>query len=267
MPAELSRLERYYDTVPRASASTESIGPFTLFVATEGFPFPYYARPTLGGAGVFGVGDVAAVRERQRALGVPETFEWVDELTPTLAPVMEAAGLTVHRHPLLVLGHPSWPDDPPGITVRIATGEDDALPGLKATLDLGFAQGGTGVGQAGAAERDAAVTDDDPGVANWRNKSALGLLALAVAEDSSGVVGGGLHNPRDGVTELAGIATLPAYRRRGIAAAVTAQLVADALERGVEVCFLSAESEEVARLYGRIGFTRVGTSCVAEPPG
>ena len=41
----LERLERYYDTVPRAGARTEEIGPFTLFVSTGTFPF--YARGTV----------------------------------------------------------------------------------------------------------------------------------------------------------------------------------------------------------------------------
>jgi len=260
---ELARLERYYDTVPRAAATVETIGPFTLFVAAVGLP--YYARPRLGGFSRFAESDVSAVRARQRALGVPESFEWVEDITPDLAPVLEEVGLVVHRHPLLVLRQPSWPADPKGIRVRMAGSDDAALPGLRATLDLGFAHGGTARGDIGANERDAAINPDDPGLASWRTRTGQGLLALAVAEDRTGPVGGGLHVPRDGVTELAGIATLPAYRRRGIAAAVTAQLVADALERGVEICFLSAESEEVARIYGRIGFERVGTSCTAEP--
>jgi hypothetical protein len=30
--------------------------------------------------------------------------------------------------------------------------------------------------------------------------------------------------------------------------------------------FLSAASEDVARVYARIGFHRVGTACIAGPP-
>ena len=76
------------------------------------------------------------------------------------------------------------------------------------------------------------------------------------------------HQPLDGVTEIVGVATLPAYRRRGLGAAVTAALVADALERGVETVFLSAADEDVARMYASVGFRRVGTAGVAVPaPG
>jgi hypothetical protein len=42
----LDRIEVYYDTVPRATAEVEDIGPFTLFVAPAG-GFPFYARPRL----------------------------------------------------------------------------------------------------------------------------------------------------------------------------------------------------------------------------
>jgi len=44
MAGELQRIDVYCDTVPRTSAATEQIGPFTLFVGRSGRSF--YARPT-----------------------------------------------------------------------------------------------------------------------------------------------------------------------------------------------------------------------------
>jgi hypothetical protein len=38
-----------------------------------------------------------------------------------------------------------------------------------------------------------------------------------------------------------------------------------ALARGVRTVFLSAADDQVARMYGRLGFVRVGTSMVAGP--
>ena len=35
--------------------------------------------------------------------------------------------------------------------------------------------------------------------------------------------------------------------------------------RGVELCFLSTGSTEIARVYAGVGFARIGTSCIAEP--
>jgi ribosomal protein S18 acetylase RimI-like enzyme len=259
------RIERYYDTMPRSFARPEAIGPFTLFVAARGFP--YYARPTLGGTGSFTAADLAAVLGRQGELGLPRSFEWVHETTPALSAVARAAGLVVHEHPLMVLGTPAWPEWPRGIQVRMVRRGDRALPALRAALATGFASPGTAVSAIGHAERDAAIDRRDPLIAFTRSRIRRHLLAMAVAEDDGRPVGGGSHAPRHRVTELTGIATLPAYRRRGIGAMVTAHLVADALEGGVELCFLSADSDDVARIYEKVGFARIGTACVAEPPG
>jgi hypothetical protein len=43
--------------------------------------------------------------------------------------------------------------------------------------------------------------------------------------------------------------------------------VADALARDVTLPFLSAADDDVARLYGRLGFRRVGTACFGRPAG
>ena len=59
--------------------------------------------------------------------------------------------------------------------------------------------------------------------------------------------------------ELTGIGVLPSYRRSGIAAAITGALSTAATQRGVEVLLLSAQSDEVARVYERVGFQRVAT--------
>jgi predicted GNAT family acetyltransferase len=75
----------------------------------------------------------------------------------------------------------------------------------------------------------------------------------------------GSHQPVGAVTEIVGVGTLPAARRRGLGAAVTAALVADARARGAELVFLSAGSEAIARVYERLGFVRVGTAGLASP--
>ncbi len=97
----LTSIERFYDAVPRAGAAAEPYGGLTLFVR-QGPGWPLYARPTLGGPEPT-VADVHQVRLRQRELGAPEAFEWVDETNPTLVGVAAAAGLLVRRHPMMVL--------------------------------------------------------------------------------------------------------------------------------------------------------------------
>ncbi|WP_308686579.1 GNAT family N-acetyltransferase [Streptomyces caniferus] len=75
----------------------------------------------------------------------------------------------------------------------------------------------------------------------------------------------GQHRPVGKVSEIVGVGTLPAARRRGLGLAVTAALVADARSRGVETVLLSAGDEDVARLYARLGFRSVATALIAEP--
>ena len=44
---------------------------------------------------------------------------------------------------------------------------------------------------------------------------------------------------------------------------MTSALVNDALAGGADVVFLSAGSEDIARVYHRLGFRRIGTACIA----
>ncbi|MGB9377558.1 MAG: GNAT family N-acetyltransferase [Mycobacteriales bacterium] len=260
------RLERYLDAVPRPNTEVETIGALTLF-AKVGNGWPYYARPTLGSAEVT-ADDVSRVRERQRELNLPQTVEWVDETTPSLRPVIEQAGMPYQALPLMVLRtlHPVGP--PEGADVRLLRPDDPLLPLAIAVAYTGFASPGTAAGPAGVDERDAAVAEMTPERVEFvRARMHRGLTVSAVAVDHHfGPLSVGSHNPLDGVTEIVGVATLPSARRRGLGAAVTARLVADAEERGVTLIFLSAGSEDIARLYAQLGFERVGTSCIAEVP-
>jgi predicted GNAT family acetyltransferase len=67
------------------------------------------------------------------------------------------------------------------------------------------------------------------------------------------------------VVEVVGVGTLPIARRRGLGAAVTAALARHAYDNGARIVFLSAGSEEIARVYASVGFRRIGTACIAEP--
>jgi predicted GNAT family acetyltransferase len=62
-----------------------------------------------------------------------------------------------------------------------------------------------------------------------------------------------------------GVATLPAARRRGYASQLTATLARHGLQHGIDTVFLSSADDDVARLYSKVGFRRVGTACIAEP--
>lgn len=263
-PALLGRLERYYDTVPRAAARVEEHGSLTLFVR-EGPGWPYYARPALRpDAPPPNAADVRAVRARQRELGVPEAFEWVAETTPAMRAAVEEAGLTVSAHPLMARdAHAPLPDPHP--LVRVLGARDPFLAAALALPYVAFAHPGTAVGAAGAAELSALVAEraGDGSVPAHQDRIRTGRLALAAAVEDGVVLSSGMHVPVGDVTEVAGVGTLPAARRRGLGLAVTAALVTDAVASGVSTVFLSAGDEEVARVYARLGFAPVGTALIA----
>jgi ribosomal protein S18 acetylase RimI-like enzyme len=178
----------------------------------------------------------------------------------------EAGGLTVSDHPLMVhRGGGSEAAPAPGVEVRLATPVDD-IAAISSVAAVGFSHPGTAVGSAGALEVAAeAATRTAERDRLDRERLRSGQAALAVAFLDGAPVATGIHQPVGDVTEIAGVATLPSARRRGLGAAVTAYLVEDARRHGIETVFLSAGNDEIARLYASLGFERVGTACIAGP--
>jgi len=255
----LGQLERYYDAAPRTAARVEEVGPFSVFIGTG--RWSYYARPRLGVTDEFTVEDVQAALARKREVGQPESVEWVHETTPSLLAAAREAGLEVLEAPLMVLDQGAWraPEAPSGITLRVLEADEPAVAESVAVQNVAFGAAGTAPGPQGHAERNAALESDHDFL---RERMRRGLTVTAVAEGEYGVVAAGAHQPVGGVTEIVGVATLPAVRRQGLGGAVTGTLVEDALAHGVDTVFLSAGSEDIARVYGRLGFKRVGTACI-----
>jgi ribosomal protein S18 acetylase RimI-like enzyme len=250
--------------VPRLGArAVESIGPFTLFHRPPSRPS--YARPSLGSRS-FSADDVARVARRQQALGLPEAYEWVKETSPSLAAALNGAGFEVSEHPLMLLDEPvhvSAQD----VGVRL-TGEDDDPALVGALAEVAFGSPGTAIGPHGVEEMLARAAEKarDPVAEGFeRAERRAGRSVWAVAFVDNHLVGAGGHQPLEGVTEIVGVGVLPAFRRRGIGAALTAVLAHDALARGLQTVFLSAGDETIGRVYERVGFRRVATACIAEP--
>lgn len=266
----LGRIDECYDAIARGQARTERYGPLELFVR-EGPGWPLYARPTPG-ARTAAAHDIATVRTRQRELGTPEAFEWVHDLVPDLLPAAETSGLRVLRAPLLVLdaarADPAGP--PAGVSVRLLDPAAESFPEelavSRAVAAVGFGNPGTGAGQAGPVERDAAISppsEDD--LRREAERTSDGTVTTAVAESSDGILASGVLLRAGDAAEIAGVATLPVARRHGLGAAVTLALARHALGHGVALVFLSAGSDQIARVYRRVGFRRVGTACIAQP--
>jgi ribosomal protein S18 acetylase RimI-like enzyme len=264
----LARLEHFYDAVPRDRARVESFGPLVLFV-NEGPSWPFYARPAPD-APTPDAAQMMAVRARQRELGLPESFEWIHDVQPDLLPIARSAGLAVLEAPLLVLDPAALPDRT-DVPVRMLDPDAPSFPQdvalRRAVAAVGFATPGTARAAEGRAERDVAlVLPTGAALDLERARHADGRATSALVETAEeGALASGYAQRVGPAAEIVGVATLPAGRRRGLARALTAELSRTLLAAGVETVFLSAGSEDIARVYAKVGFRRIGTACIAEP--
>lgn len=75
-------------------------------------------------------------------------------------------------------------------------------------------------------------------------------------------VGTGVSHSLKGAAEIVGVVTRQDRRRRGVAAAITSELVRRHFANGGDFAFLDAANDEAARVYERLGFSRFGANLV-----
>ena len=80
-------------------------------------------------------------------------------------------------------------------------------------------------------------------VMGWIDDEPAGVAALS---------------PMGPIAELVGITTLPRFRRRGVASALTSELLADHFARGHDAAWLSAGDSIAQSVYQGIGFSNAG---------
>ncbi|TCC10612.1 GNAT family N-acetyltransferase [Kribbella soli] len=259
----ITRVDDYLHRVPLSGSVAEQVGPFTLFRSTT--VWPYYARPVPGSGVTIEPADIELVRARCAELDIPLSFEWVVETCPSLGDAAAAAGLSVVQHPLLVLERADFRPAKADARCEILSADEEEVRQARAVAGLAFSEPGTGVGTAGPAERDSAAAEMSTDmVLALQSRALRGVAVTAGAFTDDGMVASGTHQPVDSITEIVGVGTLPSMRRRGLAAAVTSALVEHALDNGVDLVLLSAESDAVAAVYERVGFHRIGHAGAAE---
>jgi GNAT superfamily N-acetyltransferase len=99
-----------------------------------------------------------------------------------------------------------------------------------------------------------------------------GLVALAIrrpagADVADGVGGGLVAPPTRGVAELAAVGVRVAYRRRGIARALTALLTRACLQVGIETPFLTPAGAAEERIYRSVGYQSAARMLHISRPG
>lgn len=242
----LQRIDRYLNRVPLIHCDALDLPPFTLFLsrrAAQGYPS--YARPTAPlPVALDPILNQVHARFAEREL--EPRWEFIAELAPDLLPRLEAAGFTgIRPTPLMAVTPDSFrPEAHPEIETRWIGPGGDLAP-LLLVQRTGF-----------SGEELVMVTAEDVAAAQMLVQSGTRFWGAYLEGEA---VSAGVHTPIDGVTEAAGVATLPAYRRRGAGGALTSALVSDAFAQGCELVFLTAGDARARRLYERVGFRMVGS--------
>jgi GNAT superfamily N-acetyltransferase len=193
-------------------------------------------------AGTLAWDGIDALREAFVARGLGPRLEFVAECAPGLEEALAAAGFELQgRYPVMTLPAEDLREVPAPEGVVIGR----VLPGGDVRTLLRT-----------AAE---AFGDDGPTDAQVEGYAGRGHLARADGEPA----GSAFHSAiAEGVTELVGIGVRERFRRRGIAAALTAASATAAVACGAELCFLTPGDDGAERVYARAGFARAGTTVV-----
>ncbi|WP_330461427.1 GNAT family N-acetyltransferase [Streptomyces sp. NBC_00820] len=224
-------------------------------------PYVNYATPRPGAEPTDA--DVAALIGAFRERGLKPRLEFAPDAAPAVEAVLRRAGFgTEAEHEYMVctpvsltmpaspemhaaLAMPDAPGGPAGGGFRVETPfGDDEFRAVDAALSEAF---------------DGEFPPSAEGAARLRRTQENGGAVRFVRAEDGGCAGAAMCSaPAAGTAELAGVGTRPAYRGRGIAAAVTASLAETLFTRGAESVWLEYSGEGSRRVYERVGFRSRG---------
>lgn len=240
-----SRIQSYLRVAASHQRDTEQIGSFlATFTPNNDNPFLNYAIPD--DYATPSAADVTALVAAYEKRSLKPRLEYVAQLAPAVEGVLLDAGFSVEGHlPLMTcaLGAEQILPIPPGIEMILPVSDIDLL----STVTVQYEAYG-----------DSAP--DPKAITRLRNSlTAGGIAVLARIAATGEPVGAGVCSvPSNQITEIAAIGVRAAFRRRGVAGALTTRLVKEAFAAGISVPFLMAAHEAEARIYARAGFSVIG---------
>ncbi len=246
-PDEVGRVQAYLRENARRQYQVEALPPFSLFFhPSDPFPSFSYAIPD-GPVERVAPETLDALRAAFRRRGRTARFEFFEAFAPALPAALRAAGFREEARQWSMRCSP--PDlrpaaPPPGLEAR-EMGPDSPsadLRGFVLAQRQGFnPQDATPPGQA----------DEDELRRNLRANGWQAYLALLDGEPAGAAL---CFPPIDGICEVAGVATRPPFRRRGIASHLTWLATHNAFARGAQAACLTAEDEQAGQVYQRAGY-------------
>lgn len=240
-----SRIQSYLRFAASQQRDTEKIGPFlATFNLHSANPYLNYAIPdddaTPSLADVKAL--IAAYEKRDRK----PRLEYVAALAPAVEESLTSAGFSVEgRLPLLtcIPGKEQFLPVPPDIELIVPVSDAEMLATVAVQHEA--------YGESAPSPEDGQRLRD--------SMAAGSIVVLARVAATGEAVGAGVCTvPGNQTTEIAGIGVHEAFRRRGIAGALTTRLMQEAFAAGVTVAFLMAAHEEEKRIYSRAGFATTG---------
>ncbi len=242
------RLQGYLHTIMQVGRESLVIGGLTLYL--EGFDpdvganyaLPNRPNPNITPSAFERIERVSAKRAQLIC------FQWLDTYAPGLTKQLSGMGYVQQEAlPLLVCQPGQLRPPAEGAALEfVVMNEEASLEDLAEHWNIN---------QRGFNPLPMLV---EPNEVEYFRSTLTTSRAFTARLDGMGVSSGMYTDIRDGVTELMGIATLQAYRRRGIGGALTAFATQSAFADGATLAFLTAASEEASRVYQRVGFGLVG---------
>jgi GNAT superfamily N-acetyltransferase len=234
------RVQASVRAVNAAERDAVVAGSFTFYRSRKSdHPYLNYAVPN---AGTLAWEGIDALRAAFAAHGVGPRLEFVAECAPGLEETLAAAGFALQgRYPVMTLPAEDLREvpAPEGVVIARVLGGGDVRTLLRTAAE--------------------AFGDDGPTDAQVEGYGGRGHLARAGGEPA----GAAFHSSiAEGVSELGGIGVRERFRRRGIAAALTAASATAAVASGADLCFLTPGDDGAERVYARAGFARAGTTVV-----
>jgi predicted GNAT family acetyltransferase len=230
-----------------------SIGPFRAVLSAAGASTPTGWVTLIDGTASAAETAKALTKLRStlKKHKVPLEIEYNEAVFPKVGAWLESAGLKlVERNPLMSCRPESLKPFPTPDEVHITQLSAAATPAeLEAFQSIRWTDGGE-------------IDRPPPAVERLRADIARPNSVFLLAWLEWEPAGTGVSHSLKGAAEIVGVVTNKEQRRRGVAAAITSELMRRHFANGGDFVFLDAANEEAARVYERLGFSRFGANLI-----